>query len=211
MSELEFDTLGNLHGVLPIPRMRTRTNGGREFLRKPAQERRPTTDRQVGFRLEHLTTTERCWLEQDLERAARLQRQLLPEEHTRIEGWEISYCYQALGPVGGDYCDIMKRGGDKEVLVVFGDASGKGIAASLLMAQLHVIFRSLGSADLSLEEVVERANRILCQHAAGVSYATVVCMRATSEGEIEICNAGHCPPLFICQVPSGFSPMHAAP
>jgi DNA-binding NtrC family response regulator len=165
----------------------------------------------------HFTATERRWLEQDLERAEQVQRELLPDEHMRIEGWEVSYCYRALGPVGGDYCDIMRRGaGERELLVTLGDASGKGIAASLLMAQLHAIFRNLGSANLRVQELVEQANRILCQHGAGVSYATVVCIQATSEGDVEICNAGHCPPLLIgqdciAQIESGGLPLGLFP
>jgi len=165
----------------------------------------------------HFTATERRWLEQDLERAEQVQRELLPDEHMRIEGWEASYCYRALGPVGGDYCDIMRRGaGERELLVTLGDASGKGIAASLLMAQLHVIFRNLGSANLGVQELVEQANRILCQRGAGVSYATVVCIQATIEGDVEICNAGHCPPLLIgqdciAQIESGGLPLGLFP
>jgi sigma-B regulation protein RsbU (phosphoserine phosphatase) len=171
----------------------------------------------VRYRLDHLTATERCWLEEDLERAAQVQRQLLPDEHVRIEGWEVSYCYRALGPVGGDYCDIMKRGAnEREVLVTLGDASGKGIAASLLMAQLHAVLRNLGSANLPVQELVGRANRMLCQRGAEVSYATLVCIRATSEGDVEICNAGHCPPLFvgrggIAQIESGGLPLGLFP
>jgi len=217
MIERDFDRPGNVHDVQLIRPVRTRANARRAFRYKPAPGRRPIADRFVRYSLDHLTATERCWLEQDLERAAQVQRQLLPDEHTRIQGWEISYCYRALGAVGGDYCDIMKRGADeKEVLITLGDASGKGIAASLLMAQLHVIFRNLGSANLPLQELVERANRILCRHGAGVSYATLVCLQATSDGDVEICNAGHCPPILvgeagITQIESGGLPLGLFP
>lgn len=78
-----------------------------------------------------------------------------------------------------------------------GDASGKGIAASILMAQFHAIFRTLGTIRATAQELVERANRVLCQHAVNSSFATLVCVRATGDGEVEICNAGHCPPLLV--------------
>ncbi len=195
----DLDGPGSEHGVLPIPLMRARTNR-REFRRKPAQERRPISDRMVRYRLDHLTATESSWLEQDLERAAEVQRQLLPDEHLRVEGWEISYHYQAYAAVGGDYCDVMTDGArERELLVALGDASGKGVAASLMMAQLHAIFHSLVSAGLPIQELMERANRVLCKHAVSSSYATLVCVRATSEGDIELCNAGHCSPLVVGQ------------
>jgi phosphoserine phosphatase RsbU/P len=188
---------GSVHGVLPIPLMRARTN---KLRRKTAQERRPITDRMVRYRVDHLTAAESSWIEQDLERAAEVQRQLLPDERMHIAGWEISYRYQAYAAVGGDYCDVMTDGaGERDLLVALGDASGKGVAASLMMAQLHAIFHSLVSASLPIQELMERANRVLCKHAVRSSYATLVCVRATSEGEIELCNAGHCSPLVVGQ------------
>jgi sigma-B regulation protein RsbU (phosphoserine phosphatase) len=99
------------------------------------------------------------------------------------------------------------RAGESEVLLALGDASGKGIAASLMMARLHAIFHSLGSSRLPVQELIERVNRILCQHAAWSSYATLVCVRATSEGDIEVCNAGHCSPLVVGQ--DGIAPIES--
>jgi len=217
MIEQNFERPSTAQSFLPIPPTRTGWSGRREFRRSPAQERRPITDQQRHCRLDLLTATERSWLEQDLERAAEVQRQLLPDEHMRIEGWEISYHYRAFGALGGDYCDIMTPGaGERELLLAFGDASGKGIAASLMMAQLHAIFHSLGSSRLPIQELIERANRILCQHSLWSSYATLVCVRATSEGDIEVCNAGHCSPLVvgrdgIAQIESGGFPLGMFP
>ena len=39
-------------------------------------------------------------------------------------------------------------------LFMLGDVSGKGVAASMLMAQLHAIFRSLSLATASVTELV---------------------------------------------------------
>jgi sigma-B regulation protein RsbU (phosphoserine phosphatase) len=187
----------NVHSILPILPASPRP-ARRPFRRKPAPERRTITDRRGRYRLDYLSASERDWLEQDLERAAQVQRHLLPDTNMHFEGWDISYRYQAFGPLGGDYCDILPgEDGEKELLLALGDASGKGIAASLLMAQLHAIFRTLGSTHLTVQELVERANQILCQHSVSRSFATLVCVRATSEGEVEIGNAGHCSPLLV--------------
>jgi sigma-B regulation protein RsbU (phosphoserine phosphatase) len=159
---------------------------------------RPIGDSLGRYRLDQLSITERSSLEQDLASAAEVQQQLLPDKHLRFDGWEISYRYKALGPVGGDYCDSMVReGGEKELLLALGDASGKGVTASLLMARLHAVFHSLSLTNLRIAELVEAANRVLCQHTANSSFATLVCVRANSAGDVEICNAGHCPPLLI--------------
>jgi sigma-B regulation protein RsbU (phosphoserine phosphatase) len=64
------------------------------------------------------------------------------------------------------------------------------------MTHLSAIFRSLVSLDLSLADLVSRANRLFCESTAPAHYATLVCGRATEEG-VELCNAGHCPPLLV--------------
>ncbi len=217
MIEQSLERSNSAHSVLPMPPMPTRRSGRRDFRRNTVQDRPPVTDRQVRYRLDQLTAAQRSWLEQDLERAAHVQRQLLPDQHLRVAGWEISYHYQTFGAVGGDYCDVMFPGaGERELLLALGDASGKGIAASLMMAQLHAIFHSLGSSRLPVQELIERANRILRQHAAWSTYATLVCVRATCEGDIEVCNAGHCSPLVvgqdgITQIESGGFPLGMFP
>jgi sigma-B regulation protein RsbU (phosphoserine phosphatase) len=98
--------------------------------------------------------------------------------------------------VSGDYCDLVSsENGD--LFFLLGDVSGKGIAASMLMAHLHAIFRSLITLDLPVDQLVERANHVFADATMPAYYATLVCGRARRSGEIELCNAGHCPPLMI--------------
>ena len=97
--------------------------------------------------------------------------------------------------MGGDYCDHLTAGGD--LVFLLGDASGKGVASSLLASQLHVIFRSLFSTPLPLPQVLSKANRAFCESTLSSHYATLVCGRATPAGDIEIASAGHCPLLRI--------------
>jgi sigma-B regulation protein RsbU (phosphoserine phosphatase) len=101
-----------------------------------------------------------------------------------------------LGPVSGDYCDLVAED-DKSIFFLLGDASGKGVAASLLMSQLHAIFRTLMALRLPPGQLLERANRLFCEFMLPGQYATVVCGRADDSGKIEIANAGHCLPLVL--------------
>jgi sigma-B regulation protein RsbU (phosphoserine phosphatase) len=89
------------------------------------------------------------------------------------------------------------RGADQSLHFVLGDVSGKGVAASMLMAHLNAMFRTLISIDLTLEQTVERASRVFCESTLPTQYATLVCGRANTKGEVEICNAGHLPPWLI--------------
>jgi sigma-B regulation protein RsbU (phosphoserine phosphatase) len=50
---------------------------------------------------------------------------------------------------------------------------------------------------LPFRELVERASRVFCESTLPTHFATLVCGRANASGEVEICNAGHLPPLLI--------------
>jgi len=80
---------------------------------------------------------------------------------------------------------------------MLGDVSGKGVAASLLMAHLNAALRALARSALAPSEVMIRANRILAESTLSSHYATLVCGRANPSGEVEVVNAGHCPPLVV--------------
>jgi sigma-B regulation protein RsbU (phosphoserine phosphatase) len=80
---------------------------------------------------------------------------------------------------------------------ILGDVTGKGVAASMLMVHLQAMFRTLIPMGLPLRELVERASRVFCESTLPTHYATLVCGRASASGEVEVCNAGHPPPLLI--------------
>jgi sigma-B regulation protein RsbU (phosphoserine phosphatase) len=147
----------------------------------------------VCYCLDHLDASQRAELQRDLELAAQLQRNLLPEMNLRAGVWETCYHYAPLGPVSGDYCDLIPS--DGQLFFVLGDVSGKGVAASMLMAQLHALFRSLSAMNLPLGQMVTQANRVLCESALAGQYATLVCGQAKANGEVEIHNAGHLPAI----------------
>jgi len=163
----------------------------------PIEPDRLDADPLARLCLDHLTPSQARELEQDLDLAARVQRQLLPPRHVAAHGWDIAYHYEPLGAVSGDYCDVVHpSGADADPVFLFGDISGKGVAASMLMAHLHASVRTLVGLDLPVSQVVERANRVFCDSTMANHYATLVCGRLTRSGEVEICNAGHCAPLL---------------
>jgi len=165
-----------------------------EYCHDSIEADRLACDPLIRFCIDHLSREERSALEQDLVLAANMQSGLLPPREQRFGDWEIAHHYQSMGPVSGDYCDVIPCPGG-ELFLLVGDASGKGVAASLLMTQLHAMFRSLIHCNISLKELMERANRILCEGNSGRSFATLVCARVSPTGMLEVSNAGHCTPL----------------
>jgi sigma-B regulation protein RsbU (phosphoserine phosphatase) len=189
-----------LHEVdAALRRMDVGTFGICETCGDAVETERLLADPLTRFCLDHLTPVERRALEEDLELAARIQRELLPKRDARnndFMGWEFAYHYQAAGPVSGDYCDLIQGGGGQTYFLV-GDVAGHGIAAAMLMSHLSAMLRTLVSVGLPLSQLMERASRVFCESTLPSHYATLVCGLASSSGEIEVCNAGHPPPLVI--------------
>jgi phosphoserine phosphatase RsbU/P len=145
-----------------------------------------------------LTPQQQRALEHDLNLARRIQTGLLPNPYLSAAGWEAYYRYEPSGVVSGDYCDLWMRSEEPgTIYFAVGDVSGKGVAASLLMAHLQSAFRSLLEKGVPLSELVERVNRQLLKAGIPTHYATLACGRLSQGGAVEMVNAGHCPPLVV--------------
>jgi sigma-B regulation protein RsbU (phosphoserine phosphatase) len=159
------------------------------------EQERLLADPLVRYCLDHLTQMQRAALQRDLDLASQVQRNLLPRKGLCVAGWETSYHFAPLGAVSGDYCDLIPL--DGQLFFLLGDVSGKGVAASMLMAQLHALFRSLTGMSLPLGQIVTQVNRFFCGSALAGQYATLVCGLAKPTGEVEMHNAGHCPAIVV--------------
>ena len=166
-----------------------------ETCHEPIECDRLIADPLVRFCLDHLTRREREDLERDLQLAARVQRGLLPKQSLNSYGWRICYHYEPAGLVSGDYCDVIDAG-EAGLFFMVGDVSGKGVAASMLMAHLHAMFRTLISVGFSLKCMLQHASRVFSESTLPSQYATLVCGRALADGRVEFFNAGHPFPLL---------------
>ena len=178
-----------------LERMDEGTYGLCEYCHEPVEAARLMADPLTRFCIDHLNAEQQRALQQDLDLAVRIQTSLLPQRNLRAGGWEACYHYEPAGPVSGDYCDLVAS--DSGIFFITADVSGKGVASSLLMSHLHAIFHSLLPADMPVGALLQRANRVFCESTLPSFYATVVCGRAYPNGEVDICNAGHCPPLLV--------------
>jgi len=194
---VEFNQL--LHQIdAALQRLSDGTFGLCETCHEPIEAGRLAADPLVQFCLDHLTPSQQRALQEDLDLAARIQKGLLPKLGIDFAGWNASFHYEPAAAVSGDYCDLVTADGG-DLYFILGDVTGKGVAASMLMAQLHAMFRTLISVGLPLNQLVARASRVFCESTLPTHYATLVCGRASSSGEVEICNAGHLPPLRVHQ------------
>ena len=180
-----------------------------EHCKGTVEAERLLADPLARFCLDCLQPAEQRSLEQDLHLAARIQAGLLPRQNLAVNGWKTAFHYEPATMVSGDYCDLVHH--DKYLYFMVGDVSGKGIAASMLMANLHAMFRALIPAGLALDELVERVNRIFCGSTLPTQFATLIVGRADEYGNVEICNGGHPPPLHVSAKGTNVVPVEGLP
>lgn len=178
-----------------LERVDTGSYGICEMCKGEVEPQRLLADPLARVCLDCLKPSEARALERDLELASRIQNGLLPKPDLHTGGWKVSYHYDPAGLVSGDYCDLVTHG--RDLYFMLGDVSGKGVAASMLMANLHAMFRALVPTGLPLEQLLERANRIFCESTLPTQYATLICGKAKEGGEVELSNSGHLAPLHV--------------
>jgi hypothetical protein len=133
-------------------------------------------------------------LEKELDIAAAIQKSFLPEDIKELYGIEISSFIEPAKFVAGDLYDIFAMA-DEKIGVFIGDVSGKGVSASLIMAQTISLFRLFSRQYSSCSEVLQRLNKELYGKATG-RFITCLYMIVDMLGQKAIVSsAGHSPVL----------------
>jgi len=166
-----------------------------EVCHEPIEAERLLVDPLLRNCLDHLSKAEQVALQRDLDLAGEVQRKLLPPPELKLAGWEIANYYLPYRVASGDYCDVIPTA--QGLYALLGDVSGKGVAASMLVATLHGLFRTLLPDGCDLGCSLERANRIFCESTVTSHYATLVCANAEESGDLTLVSAGHCAPYLI--------------
>jgi serine phosphatase RsbU (regulator of sigma subunit)/catechol 2,3-dioxygenase-like lactoylglutathione lyase family enzyme len=129
---------------------------------------------------------------QEIEIAKQVQSRLFPQIHPEVKTLEYAgICLQAR-QVGGDYFDFLDLGQQRLGLVI-GDVSGKGIAASLLMANLQANLRSQCALALTHPELFLRSvNRLFYENTADNAFASLFFAEYDDQSHrLRYANCGH--------------------
>lgn len=132
----------------------------------------------------------------ELELARALQQELIPDTLPEIEGLELAAFLRIANTVGGDIYDFIPLP-DGRTAVLFGDASGHGMAAGLIMAVAHATFRTQLDVDPSPGAMFCTLNRILCQTGGNRSFFAAAYLLIDRDGRFEAMFAGHPPALLV--------------
>ncbi len=135
-------------------------------------------------------------IERDLETARTIQKNLLPHDILQPEGYEIAAYSEAAKQVGGDYFDLLTTE-NKETIFAIGDVSGKGITASLLVANSQAYLKSISKQNLAIDDATGLLNDLVEESTVSGTYITFFWGRLNSKKELTYVNAGHNPPLLI--------------
>ena len=146
----------------------------------------------------------------EIERARRIQSDLLPTSMPQAEGLQLAQRMEFLGEMGGDYYDYIPFG-DGRIGIVCGDVMGKGLAAALIMAMSRSLLHNAIAPGKGPGEVLAEVNDGLARDLEGqrLPYflTLVLAVYDPQRRSMAIAGGGHNPVLVagsggVRQVPS---------
>ncbi len=135
-------------------------------------------------------------MRQEIQVAATIQHNLLPEKAPQIPGYDIAGKSVSAQVVGGDYYDFI-RIDNHRLAFCLADVAGKGLSAALLMANLQATLRGQSLFSDSAKDCMERSNKLLMESTSSERFVTCFYGILDSESnQIHYSNAGHDTPFF---------------
>jgi sigma-B regulation protein RsbU (phosphoserine phosphatase) len=157
--------------------------------------------------LAHLSAQELHNLELELELVKTVQRSLLPQQLPETTHLEFAAFSRPAQIVGGDYFDFFRFRGGADGLTI-ADVMGHGISASLYMASIQALLRTLIPSNDSPAEVVRRLQRMLIHNVRFTTFVTLfLAAYEPATQTLTYCNAGHNPPLLYRAGDSNVDPL----
>jgi serine phosphatase RsbU (regulator of sigma subunit) len=132
----------------------------------------------------------------ELELARDLQATLIPKELPTTRAYSLGARNEISNTVGGDIYDFVPLP-DGRLAVLFGDASGHGMAAGLVMAVAHAAFRTQLEVDPSPPAMLATLNRILSRTGGPRAFFSCVYVLLSEDGAFAGSVAGHPLPLVV--------------
>lgn len=135
-------------------------------------------------------------IEGELQIARNIQMSMVPHEFPHREGLDMYASMTPAKEVGGDLYGYVVRG--NMLYFAVGDVSGKGVPASLFMAQATRLFRTMANQGLMPAEICTHMNAELGgdDNVNGMFVTMWIGMLNMDNGHLHFCNAGHNPPVI---------------
>jgi sigma-B regulation protein RsbU (phosphoserine phosphatase) len=135
-------------------------------------------------------------IDSEIKIALEIQKNLLPKSDPIIEGIDIAGITLASRYVGGDYYDYLKINEDIYFIII-ADVTGKGIPASILMANIQSAVKLLCYTDNEPAIIAVKLNKLVCSNTTIDKFASVFMgFLNIKEKSLQFVNAGHNPPFI---------------
>ena len=131
-------------------------------------------------------------IDDQLKIARDVQREMLPEEHPEIPGYDIFGQSVPAREVGGDFYDYIPKGDSMNIAIA--DVCGKSIPASLLMTMTRALFVSACEHSEGPDEVLRQVNSHMAQRIGKGQFVTASLVKIDKD-RIIYSSAGHQPLL----------------
>ena len=143
-----------------------------------------------------LTTAQKASIESELNVASNIQMSMLPSVFPNREGLDMHASMTPAKEVGGDLYGYLLK--DDNLYFCVGDVSGKGVPASLFMAQVTRLFRTLANQQMAPADICTQMNEALSgdENPTCMFVTMFVGMVNLQSGHLKFCNAGHNPPVI---------------
>jgi stage II sporulation SpoE-like protein/GAF domain-containing protein len=126
---------------------------------------------------------------QELERAAQMQRALLPSKPLADERWDVAGACRTSRDVGGDFVDWHRS--PVGSVVALGDIMGKGLPAAIMAASIRSAVRAAARRRSLAQGIEDAAAAVIEDLEATGTFATVFVARLEDEGRVTYIDAGH--------------------
>ena len=141
------------------------------------------------------TTAAKERIESELRIAREIQMSMVPHEFPKRPDLDLYASMTPAKEVGGDLYDYLLE--DDILYFCLGDVSGKGVPASLFMAQTIRLFRALAKQHMMPATIATRLNNELTEKNDNGMFVTMFIGQLNLiTGQFYYCNAGHNPPVI---------------
>lgn len=124
----------------------------------------------------------------ELEVAANIQKQILPEHLPQIPGLDLAAAVIPAAEIGGDCYDVIPV--DKEThLLYISDVTGHGVPSGIVVSIANALIYSYAKSP-SLSDILINANRVLKEKTSSNMFMTVLMLRF-EKGKLSYVSAGH--------------------
>ena len=142
------------------------------------------------------TTAAKERIESDLRIARDIQMSMVPQQFPERPDIDLFASMTPAKEVGGDLYDFLLM--DDKLYFALGDVSGKGVPASLFMAQATRLFHTLAKLQMPPSEIATRLNDELgADNDQGMFVTMFLGVIDIPTGHLAFCNAGHNPPVLV--------------